>query len=363
MFRDIIDYLHMTRDHAGSDLHICVGVPPACRVNGVITPLAEHDLDSATAKKMIYAVLTEQQRAKLEKEWEIDFAVNIENVGRFRANAHYVKGHIEAAFRFIPHEIPTLETLGHSPTVKELCNSRSGLILVTGMTGMGKTTTLAAMTQEILQNRSCMLITIEDPIEYVFQHSYGVVKQRQVGQDSHSFAAALRSALRQDPDVIVVSEMRDLETISAAITAAETGHLVISTLHTIDAPRTFDRLVDVFPPDQQTQISTQVANCLVGIISQKLLPRADKPGRVMASEILVNNQGIAATIREQRFEQISGLMQIGAGSGMHTFDDSYLHLLTGGFITYEEAMANARDGNSIAEGFQAHLKKQQLKNR
>ncbi len=358
MKRDIVDLLTTTRERGGSDLHLTTGAPPACRVFGTLQALSEEDLSASECKELIYAVLSEQNRAKLEKNLELDFALSVTNAGRFRGNAQYVKGNVEAAIRHIPEEIPTLEKLGHSPTVQHLCELRQGLILVTGMTGQGKTTTLASMARKLLETRSCVLITIEDPIEYILSHSYGLVKQRQVGADSHSFANALRSALRQDPDVIIVSELRDLETITAAITAAETGHLVIGTLHTMDAARTFDRLIDVFPAVQQAQIAAQLANCLAGVVSQKLLPRADKPGRVMATEVLINNSGIAATIRERRIEQVHGLMQIGASSGMHTFDDSLAHLLVNGFITYDEAMAHARDREMVVATFQHHLKKE-----
>jgi twitching motility protein PilT len=361
MKHDIIDLLRMTRDQGGSDLHIMASAPPACRVNGQLQALHEEDLSADACKELILAVLAEYQRATLEKDWEVDFAVQVTNVGRFRGNAHYVRGALEASFRYLPETIPTLEKLGHSPTVNQLCQSRQGLLLVTGMTGQGKTTTLAAMAQLILATRSALIITIEDPIEYMLTHSYGLVKQRQIGQDSHSFSAALRAALRQDPDVIVVSELRDLETISAAITAAETGHLVIGTLHTMDAARTFDRLIDAFPPEQQMQISSQLANCLVGVISQRLIVREDKPGRVLASEVLVANPGISAAIREKRVEQIPGLMQIGGSQGMHTFDDSLTHLLLSGYISFEEAQANVRDRDALKLAFQAHLKQNKQK--
>ena len=202
-----------------------------------------------------------------------------------------------------------------------------------------------------------MIVTIEDPIEFVFDHRYGLVKQRQIGQDTHSFAAGLRAALRQDPDVIVISEMRDLETISAALSAAATGHLVIASLHTMDAPKAFDRIIDAFPPEQQSQIGTQLANALVGVVTQRLLPRHDKPGRVMASDVLVSNMAIQAVIRERRTEQIPGLMQLGSNIGMHTMDDSLAHLLVGGHISLDEALANGRDREYIQGQLQASLRK------
>lgn len=356
-FRDIIDYLSLTRERGGSDLHLSVGAPPAARINGELVPLEEIELDPASCRELILAVLTEVQRSKLEREWELDFGVNVDNVGRYRGNAHFCRGNLEASFRFIPHEIPDLLSLGHSPTVAKFCEARQGLILITGMTGMGKTTTLAAMTKRISEQRSCVIVTIEDPIEYVFDHRYGLVKQRQVGQDTASFAAALRSAMRQDPDVIVISEMRDQETISAALTAATTGHLVIGSLHTMDAPKAFDRIVDSFPAEQHSQISSQLANALVGVITQRLLPRHDKPGRVMASDVLVANTAIQSVIRDRRTEQIPGLMQIGANVGMHTLDDSLAHLLIGGHLSLEEALANCRDREYVQSQLQASLRR------
>ncbi len=350
--RHIVDYLTETRDREGSDLHITAGAPPACRVNGELVPLEEHDLEPDDAKELILGVLSEAQRARLEEDLELDFSVAIKDVGRFRGNAHYVRGSIEGAFRYIPTEIPTLEHLGHSQTVSDLCSLRQGLVLVTGVTGAGKTTTIAAMIQKILKERSCIVVTIEDPIEYIYDHGYGLVKQRELGQDTHGFSNALRSALRQDPDVIVVSELRDLETIRTAITAAETGHLVISTLHTIDAPKSLDRMIDVFPAEQQSMIVTQLANCLQAVVSQRLITRQDQTGRVMASEIMRINHGIRACIIDRKFEQILGLIQIGAQEGMHTLDESLTHLLLNRHISYNDAMLHCRDPQAIEKRFQ-----------
>jgi twitching motility protein PilT len=356
-FQDITEYLSLTRQRGGSDLHLCVDAPPAARINGELVPLETADLDASSCRELVLAVLTETQRSRLERDWELDFGVNVANVGRFRGNAHFCRGNLEASFRFIPREIPDLASLGHSPTVDQFCRERQGLILVAGMTGQGKTTTLAAMTKRISEERSCVIVTIEDPIEYLFDHRYGLVKQRQVGQDTQSFAAAIRSALRQDPDVLVISEMRDLETMSAALTAASTGHLVIASLHTMDAPKAFDRIIDSFPPEQQSQVTTQIANSLVGVITQRLLPRLDKPGRVMASDVLVANPGIRAVLRDRRTEQIPGLMQIGGNLGMHTMDDSLGHLLANGHISLEEALANCRDRDFIFAKLDPHPKK------
>lgn len=358
---DIVDLLTTTRELGGSDLHLTVGAPPVARVDGELKPLLDAALTMEDTKALIYSALTDAQRARFEQEWDLDFPVQVAQVGRFRGNAHMVRGGIEAAFRFIPEQVPSLEGLGHGPAVQYLCQVSSGLILVTGAAGMGKTTTLAAMAEYILAERSCVLVSIEDPIEYVFQHNRGLAKQRQVGDDAKSFAAALRAALRQDPDVILVSEMRDLETIATALSAAETGHLVISTLHSIDATRAIDRLVDAFPGDQQPQIRSQIAGCLVGIVSQRLMVRRDAPGRVLATEVMKANPGVRALIREGRTERLAGLIQIGASEGMHTMDDSLGHLLIHGHISFDDAMTHAHDPNYVAGLLKEHLKNQPKK--
>lgn len=358
---DIVDLLTATRNASGSDLHLAVGAPPAARVDGVLKPLLDTDLAPEDTKALIYGTLTDSQRARFEQEWDIDFAVQVTGVGRFRGNAHMVRGAIEAAFRFIPEEVPGLLSLGHGESVLDLSDSRAGLLLVTGPAGSGKTTTLAAMAERILSNRSCVLVSIEDPIEYIFTHRYGIAKQRQVGDDAKSFSSALRAALRQDPDVILVSEMRDPETIATALTAAETGHLVVSTLHSVDATKAIDRLVDAFPGDQQDQIRSQVAGVLVGIIAQRLLIRSDAPGRVLASEVMKANSAVRAVIREGRAEQLPGLIQIGASDGMHTMDDSLAHLLCHGHIAFDEALNHARDPAYVAARFKEHAQSQSKK--
>ena len=258
----------------------------------------------------------------------------------------------------MPSEIADLRTLGHGETVEEFCRARQGLVLVTGMAGAGKSTTLAAMTKQILNERRGVVTTVEDPIEFTFPHAGSLIKQRQIGIDTHDFANALKAAVRQDVDVIVVSEMRDQESIAAALTAAETGHLVISTLHTRSAVGTLDRVVDIFPPSQQPQIITQLASALVGVVNQKLLPRADAPGRVMASEVMVMTPALSAIIRDHRFEQLYGLMQVGTVHGMHTMDSSLYHLLTHGFITAEDALLHARDPAELKQDFKEFLRAQ-----
>ena len=355
---DLVDLLTLTRQLSGSDLHLSIGAPPVARINGVLTPLSEEPIEAKRCRELVLAVLTESERSRLEKDWELDFAIQLKDVGRFRGNAHYSRGNLEAAFRFVPSEVPDLPSLGHSSTVEEFCRAQQGLILVTGMAGAGKSTTLAAMTSQILHERRGIVTTIEDPIEFTFPHSSSLIKQRQIGIDTHDFANALRAAVRQDVDVIVVSEMRDQESVAAALTAAETGHLVISTLHTRSAVGSLDRVVDIFPPAQQPQIITQLSAALVGIVNQKLLPRADQPGRVMASEVLVMTPALSAIVRDHRFEQIYGLMQVGSVHGMHTMDSSLYHLLTGGFISAEDAILHARDPAAMKEDFKEYLRAQ-----
>lgn len=347
--REITDYLREAVERGGSDLHLSAWAPPAARVAGTLVPLEDFLLDPETVRRLIQDTLNETQRAELEEKWELDYGLQLDEVGRFRGNVHVVRGSHEAAFRYIPAEIPELGTLGHHSTVDQLCNLRRGLVLVTGVTGSGKTTTLASMVRRIAETRSGVIVTIEDPVEFLFSHQSCLIKQREVGSDTRAFPIALRQALRQDPDVIVVSELRDLETIRIALTAAETGHLVLATLHTLDAPQSVDRLVDVFPAEQQQQIVTQLAGVLEGIISQRLVPRADGGGRVLASEVLRTNHGLRACIRERKFEQIVGLMEIGYQDGNRTIDQSILGLLNAGLITREEALFHCREPRAFEE--------------
>lgn len=341
--KNVTDYLRVTVEMGGSDLHLSSGAPPAARIDGVLKPLEEFCLDDEATKRLIQDTLSEAQRSKLEEDWELDFAMQVDDIGRFRGNVHYIRGHIEASFRHIPTDIPSLAELGHYPVIEQICQNRRGLILLTGITGSGKSTTLASMIRRISETRSGVIITVEDPIEFVHPHLSCLVKQREIGKDTKSFPRALRQALRQDPDVIVVSELRDLETIRIALTAAETGHLVIATLHTVDAPQSVDRLVDVFPPDQQQQIVAQLANVLQAIVSQRLIMRNDNQGRAMASEVMLMNHGLRTCIRERKIEQMVGLMEIGQGEGMHTIDESLAHLLESGQISAVEALYNCRD--------------------
>lgn len=344
---DVVYFLTEAVARGASDLHLSVGAPPMARLHGSLIPLAEYGLSSENVRDLVFGILTESQRSRLEEDWELDFALHVDNLGRFRGNAHYSRGCIEAAFRHIPNLIPDLHTLGHRPYIQQLCNLEQGLVLVTGITGSGKSTTLASMIKLIGSQRSGVIITVEDPIEYIFENQLSLVKQREIGTDTKSFPNALRHALRQDPDVLMISEMRDRETMQTAISAAETGHLVLATVHTIDAPKAIDRLVDAFPSDQQPQMIAQLANCLQAVVSQRLLPRADGQGRCLATEIMVCNNAIRSCLRDRRSEQMIGLMEIGSKDGMHTIDDSLVELLEAGTITKEEALLNARDPNRI----------------
>jgi len=352
-----VDYLRSAVQLGASDLHLSVGVAPSVRVHGDIIQLDADPLTQDSSYKFVMSLLNDSQRAKLEENLELDFAVKVDGVGRFRGNAHFNRGALEAVYRHINENIPELSSLGHDPVVESICNIKDGLVLITGITGSGKSSTMAAMIKRISEARRDMIISIEDPIEFVFEHSNSLVKQREIGQDTHSFKNALRTVLRQDPDVILISELRDLETIQAALTAAETGHLVISTLHTIDAPKTLDRLIDAFPPNQQSQVIAQLANCLKAVISQRLLKR-EGGGRVLAEEIMLMNRSIRNCLREEKFEQIEGLIEIGRQEGMFTIDAHLLHLLKQGTISMETAYRESRD-NTLLNAYVKELEEEQ----
>jgi twitching motility protein PilT len=344
---NMINLLALAVECKASDLHLHCSAPPLARIHGQIVPLLEGALDMATCTELILSVLNEEQRAKFEQNRELDFALDLPEVGRFRGNAHFARGSAEAVFRHIKTVIPDLESLGHRPSLAELCKREEGLIILTGMTGAGKTTTMASMVQRISSVRSGVIITIEDPIEYLLPDNLCIVKQREVGTDTKSFANGLRQILKQDPDVIIVGEMGDRETMQIALSAAETGHLVIGTLHTIDAPNSIHRILDFFPPEHQNQIVTQLASCLVAVVSQRLLPRADSQGRVIATETMIATSGVRVCIRDRKIHMIQGLMETGAKEGMNTLDESLAQLVNSNLITYDEAMIHARDKNRI----------------
>jgi len=345
---EIRDLLLLCIEKKASDLHLTDKEPPILRVDGAIVRTNLPVLDRQEIKKMIYGVLTNQQKEIFERDMELDFSLALPGMDRFRVNIHTQKGSVEGAFRRVPLVIPNTSELGLPPTVVELARKPNGLVLVTGPTGMGKTTTLAAMIDLINKERESLVICIEDPIEFIHANKKAIIKQREVYSDTHSFAEALRHALRQDPNVIVVGEMRDLETISTTLTAAETGHLVLATLHTPDAPQTVERIIDVFPPHQQQQVKLQLADCLQGVVSQLLLPDASGRGRVLATEIMIGTPGIRNLIREEEIEQIPTLMQTGGQYGMKTMDKSLKELFQSGKITLDVAMSKAKN----AEEFQ-----------
>jgi twitching motility protein PilT len=340
---EIRDLLLLCIEKGASDLHITEDEPPILRVDGRLLRTDFEKLDKQDLKKMIYTVLSNSQKEVFERELELDFSLALPGLDRFRVNVHLQKGSVEAAFRRIPLEIPTVAGLGLPQIISQLARKPNGLVLITGPTGMGKTTTLAAMIDLINSERECVITSIEDPIEFIYTNKKSVVKQREVYADTHSFAQALRHALRQDPNVIVVGEMRDLETISTALTAAETGHLVLATLHTPDAPQTISRIIDVFPPHQQQQVKLQLSDCLQGVVSQLLLPHASGKGRVLATEVMVATSSIRNLIREQQIEQIPTMMQTGMQYGMNTMDSCLKDLMQKGLITLDVAMSKVKN--------------------
>ncbi len=340
---ELRDLLLLTISKKASDLHLTENTPAILRIDGELVLVNANKLLRDELKAMIYSVLTNPQKEKFEQDYELDFSLSLSGLDRFRVNVHRQRGSVEAAFRRIPLFIPHLEDLGLPMIVKDFARKSNGLVLITGPTGMGKTTTLAAMIDLINSERSALIVCIEDPIEYIHQNRRAIIKQREVYSDTHSFAEALKRCLRQDPDVIVVGEMRDLETISTALTAAETGHLVLATLHTPDAPQTIERIIDVFPPYQQIQVKLQLAACLQGVVSQLLLPRSEGEGRVLATEIMVATPGMRNLIREQAIEQMPTAIQTGSQYGMRTMDRSLRDLYKEGVISYEAALSKVKN--------------------
>jgi twitching motility protein PilT len=349
---DIRELLEMTVAREGSDLHLTVGVPPTIRLYGELVPLGDFPpLTKENTRDLAFAMLSPEQQEKFEKELELDFSYNVENVARFRVNLYWQKEAVGAAIRVIPTIIPSPEEIGLTPEVVNLANLRNGLILVTGPTGTGKSTTLAALIDKINRESAKHILTIEDPIEFVYTNKMSIINQREVGAHTWSFANALKHALRQDPDVILVGEMRDLETIAATLTIAETGHLAFATLHTNDAPQTIDRIIDVFPPHQQQQIRTVLAAVLRAVICQQLIPRRDGLGRVVAREILLCTPAIANLIRDGRTPQIYSEIQTGASKGMRTMEADVKKLLAEGLITPEAAARAVSHPEALVDVF------------
>ena len=339
-----IDFADMLMDvvkREASDLHLSSGAHPTVRVRGKLAPLETYPkLSPSDTREIVYSILNADQRQRLETDWQIDFAYSIPGHARFRVNAYFQRGAIGAAFRLIPFGLTSIDDLGLPPIVHELARKPRGFVLVTGPTGSGKSTSLAAMIDEINRTREEHIMTIEDPIEFLHSHKKCLVNQRELGSDAKSFAEALKAALREDPDVILVGEMRDLETIQTALTAAETGHLVFATLHTQDAAQTIDRVIDVFPAHQQGQVRVQLSVALQGIMTQQLLPTADGSGRVAACEVLVPNPAIRNLIREGKTHQIYSVLQTSSASGMQTMDASLAMLVREGKI--RRALAESR---------------------
>ena len=345
----IKELLIKAKEKDASDLHLNVGIPPVLRINGKLIRLNLPELTPEITHEMIYSILSEKQKTGFEKFGEYDLSYELINISRFRVNVFKHRRGEGAAFRLIPEKIKTLSELGLPSMLSDFTEKDRGLVLVTGPTGSGKSTTLAALVDIINKNRYDNIITIEDPIEFIHSHKNCLVSQREIGSHTTSFASALRNALREDPDVILVGEMRDLETISMALTAAETGHLVFSTLHTISAAETIERIIDVFPPHQQNQVRMQLAGSLLGVVAQTLLPILDEKGRIPALEIMLANPAIKNLIREGKAYQIVSTIQISKKDGMQSLDQSLKDLLMEGKISQEDALKKAIDKKAFAE--------------
>jgi twitching motility protein PilT len=337
-------------EQGASDLHLTTNSPPMIRIDGALRPLNAPPLSPSDTKQISYSILTDKQKQRLEEHLELDFSFGIKGLSRFRANVFHQRGAIAAAFRQIPYEIRGIRELGLPPVVEGLCKKPRGLVLVTGPTGSGKSTTLAAMMDRVNQERAEHIVTIEDPVEYLHSHKGCIVNQRELNADTHSFANALKSVLRQDPDVVLIGEMRDFETVEAALRVAETGHLTFATLHTNSAAETLNRIIDVFPPHQQAQIRVQLSFVLQGIMCQSLLKKASGKGRALAMEILIPTTAIRNLVREDKVHQIYGMMQTGqAKYGMQTFNQSLAALYFKRQITMQTAMARSSYPDELQE--------------
>lgn len=342
MAANLYELLQLMAERGASDLHITTGSPPQLRINGKLTPIGSTALAAPDTKQMCYSILTEAQKHRFEEENELDLSFGVKGLSRFRANIFVQRGAVSGAIRSIPFQLKSFEELGLPPMARELVKKPRGLILVTGPTGSGKSTTLASMIDKINSERQEHIVTIEDPIEFVHNHKMCVVNQREVHADTQSFKNALKYILRQDPDVVLIGEMRDLETMEAALTISETGHLTFATLHTNSSVQTINRIVDVFPPHQQLQIRAQLSFVLEGVISQQLLPRKDGTGRVLALEAMIPNPAIRNLIREDKIHQIYSIMQTGQSKfGMQTMNQSLYDLFTRGLITKDEAIGRS----------------------
>ncbi|MFA4991932.1 MAG: type IV pilus twitching motility protein PilT [Candidatus Omnitrophota bacterium] len=344
MARDLKELLRDAVHKGASDLHLGADAPPYMRLNGRLIAMDSKNMDAETSKDLVYSILTNDQKERLARDKELDFAFTIEGLSRFRVNIFFQRGCVGAAIRVLPFRIMNFEECGLPIKVaRDFCRREKGLVLVTGATGSGKSTTLASMIDSINTERDCHIITVEDPIEYMHSNKKSIINQREVGGDTHSFTQALKHVLREDPDVILIGEMRDLETIEAALVIAETGHLVFATLHTSDSVQTINRIVDVFPARQQAQVRTQLSFVLLGALSQQLLPRASGKGRVLAVECLVTNHAMRSLIREAKIHQVYSLIQTGQKDGMQTMNQALFDLYKRGEITSEEALASTTE--------------------
>lgn len=344
---EIIGLLREAMDRHASDIHLVTGLPPLLRVNGRILATENAPLEREGAKALLYPILKQTQVKEFEERWRLCVSAFFPDIGHFRITLYYSGANVEGTVRVCPPVIRGLEELGLPEAAADLARRHAGLVLITGPTGMGKTTTMAAMVDQINRERQAKIVMVEDPIEYRHMHRKSIVVQQEIGSDAKSFGEALIHILRMDPDVICVGEMRDLETISTALTAAETGHLVLATLHTPDCAGTVDRILDVFPAAQQPQIITQLSATLQGVISQQLIPRLDRPGRVLATELLIGTQAVRNLIRERKTHQLYSAIQMGGESGMRLMDDSLKELYESGIISYDDAVSRARDADQI----------------
>jgi twitching motility protein PilT len=348
-------------EKGASDMHITAGAPPLLRIDGEVIPLKLPPLTPVDTKHLSYSIMTEEQKIAFEKDSELDLSFGVKNLSRFRGNVYLQRGAVAAAIRTIPFKILSYEELGLPPVIGDIANKPNGLVLVTGPTGSGKSTTLASIIDKINSEQRVHILTIEDPIEYLHPHKMAVVNQREIGADTASFKGALRYVLRQDPDVVLVGEMRDLDTIEAALTIAETGHLVFATLHTNSAVSTINRIVDVFPPHQQDQIRNKLSFVLMGVVTQQLMPRAGQPGRCLAMEILVPNAAIRNLIRENKIHQIYGSMQVGQDKhGMMTLNQSLMNLYLRRFISLEQALLQSNEADELKGMIEQRAKSQGL---
>jgi twitching motility protein PilT len=337
----------MTMENGASDLHLTVGLPPMLRIDGRLVPTNFEPLAPHDVQQIVYDILSDAQLERFEKNHELDMSYGVKQVGRFRVNVYRQRDSVAAAFRAIPSRIPTLQELNLPPILRDITNRSSGLILVTGYTGAGKSTTLASMIDHINTTRALHILTIEDPIEYLHRHKMSMINQRELGADTATFSLALRSALREDPDVVLVGELRDLETIDAALTIAETGHLVFGTLHTRNATQTIDRIIDVFPPHQQEQVRVQLANTLEAVIAQQLIPRMGRSGRIPALELMIATSAIRNLIREAKTHQMPSVIETSGEMGMQTMDSSLADLVHRGEVTHEEAITRCVDQDNF----------------